>query len=115
MEKLKISQIMNSKTEQNYRIVILSSELDSNLVLAIMVEAKQVEQLEIAWRKLPYSRPYTADFMSEALQGGGVQLEQIVIEKVENNTFLPRLSSIKLGAVTRLMLVQVMPWFWPPN
>ena len=88
--ELQLIALSPSAAQEGQFVVVLST-LDEQRRLPILIAKSEAQAIAIAVEQLQPARPLAYDSWLATLKAGGIQLRQIVIERVEDSVFYARL------------------------
>ncbi|MDD5671947.1 MAG: bifunctional nuclease family protein [Candidatus Omnitrophica bacterium] len=90
MNKIKIDETRNEQ-------VIVLREKDGTRYLPIVIGMPEVNAIKMKLSGVKPPRPLTHDLLANVIEQLGGRLEQVVIDKLQNNTFYAKLKLTRSG------------------
>ena len=95
--EFQVSKISYYRSNKSYAVVL--KEINGNRRLPIMLGSYEAHSIAIAMESIDTQRPLTHDLLINALQGLGLNLKNVTIERCEEDIFF---STINIVSITCL-------------
>lgn len=76
---------------QNYQRVVILKEKDSERYLPIWIGPAEADAIAVRLQDVSVARPLTHDLLRDVLEKMGAQVESVVVNDLENDTFYARI------------------------
>ena len=99
LEEFQVSKISYYRSNKSYAVVL--KEINGNRRLPIMLGSYEAHSIAIAMESIDTQRPLTHDLLINALQGLGLNLKNVTIERCEEDIFFSTINIVSPSLIEK--------------